>query len=157
MYRYNIFFITFVISLFFMIYFIPLIVYFLILDRNECLRGNHSCHMNASCMNSHGSFECHCNKGFFGNGTTCSGMYFFLWNKYLISCKTVWMFWQCLPCFIDHDECANRNHSCHANATCHNTIGSHNCSCNEGFNGDGLNCTGIKIIRRLFTIPDHFL
>ena len=46
--------------------------------------------------------------------------------------------------FSDHDECTSMNHTCHANATCSNTIGSHNCTCNEGFYGDGNNCTGIE-------------
>ena len=36
-------------------------------------------------------------------------------------------------------------HNCHLNATCTNTNGSYNCSCNNGFQGNGFNCTGNEI------------
>ena len=32
--------------------------------------------------------------------------------------------------------------NCHDNATCVNTIGSFYCVCNDGYRGDGINCTG---------------
>ena len=32
-------------------------------------------------------------------------------------------------------------YSCHVEAECNNTIGSYDCICNEGFEGDGFNCT----------------
>ena len=44
---------------------------------------------------------------------------------------------------IDINECTEDTHSCDGNASCTNTIGSYNCSCNFGFEGDGLNCTGV--------------
>ncbi|XP_044181736.1 uncharacterized protein LOC122962616 [Acropora millepora] len=41
----------------------------------------------------------------------------------------------------DVDECHTAN-ECHQNATCNNTKGSYNCTCNGGFKGDGrINCT----------------
>ena len=40
------------------------------------------------------------------------------------------------------NECEEDTHSCHANATCTNTIGSYICSCVDGFRGDGLQCQG---------------
>ena len=43
---------------------------------------------------------------------------------------------------IDINECTEDTHSCDGNASCTNTIGSYNCTCNFGFEGDGLNCTG---------------
>ena len=43
--------------------------------------------------------------------------------------------------FTDIDECKG-NHSCHMNATCTNTIGSHVCDCHPGYAGNGQNCTG---------------
>ena len=41
----------------------------------------------------------------------------------------------------DIDQCA-RNLSCHANANCTNTIGSHVCTCHTGYTGDGQTCSG---------------
>ena len=38
------------------------------------------------------------------------------------------------------DECLSS--PCDANAICQNTIGSFTCTCNAGFTGDGLSCTG---------------
>ena len=43
---------------------------------------------------------------------------------------------------IDIDECINSSHNCDQYASCINTVGSHNCSCKEGFTGDGLSCSG---------------
>ena len=40
----------------------------------------------------------------------------------------------------DVNECGND--TCHANATCNNTIGSFMCICDRGFTGDGFNCSG---------------
>ncbi|XP_044171458.1 uncharacterized protein LOC114970560 isoform X2 [Acropora millepora] len=40
----------------------------------------------------------------------------------------------------DIDECSSAN-ECHQNATCNNTKGSYNCTCKDGFEGDGKNCT----------------
>lgn len=40
--------------------------------------------------------------------------------------------------FADQDECVSS--PCHPNATCMNTAGSFNCTCNSGFEGDGFTC-----------------
>ena len=42
----------------------------------------------------------------------------------------------------DIDECNDGNHVCDANAICINTIGSHNCTCKEGYIRDGQSCQG---------------
>ena len=47
----------------------------------------------------------------------------------------------------DIDECFNDTlNNCHDNATCTDTVGSFECSCEEGFTGDGVNCTGKSLI-----------
>ena len=49
-----------------------------------------------------------------------------------------------LPMYaLDVDECKDDNHVCDVNANCTNTYGSYNCSCKEGYTGDGRSCSGI--------------
>ena len=42
----------------------------------------------------------------------------------------------------DLDECATGTHDCDVNAECNKTLGSYNCTCKDGFHGNGTNCTG---------------
>ena len=35
--------------------------------------GNHSCHVNATCTNTKGSYVCTCHPGYTGNGSDCTG------------------------------------------------------------------------------------
>ncbi|KAL9989415.1 hypothetical protein ACROYT_G003962 [Oculina patagonica] len=42
---------------------------------------------------------------------------------------------------LDIDECSTNSHSCDVSAVCNNTEGGHNCTCKEGFTGNGRNCT----------------
>ena len=44
--------------------------------------------------------------------------------------------------FLDIDECSTNSHNCDAKAVCNNTEGGYNCSCKDGFAGNGENCTG---------------
>lgn len=46
----------------------------------------------------------------------------------------------------DINECATETHKCSADAVCRNTKGSHNCTCEVGFDGDGRNCQGEVIV-----------
>ena len=62
--------------------------------------------------------------------------------------------------FIDVDECKGNN-SCHENANCTNTNGSHVCDCQPGYTGNGQNCTGEfgitrKCSHRWFTLIRSF-
>ena len=42
----------------------------------------------------------------------------------------------------DVDECQDQMHICHLNAQCNNTVGSFNCTCLQGYSGDGVDCYG---------------
>ena len=44
-------------------------------DIDECAGNSGNCHSNASCTNTIGDFECKCNGGFMGNGTSCTGKF----------------------------------------------------------------------------------
>ena len=50
----------------------------------------------------------------------------------------------------DIDECSSAN-ECHLDATCTNTKGSYNCTCQDGFEGDGKNCTGKILLKSITT------
>ncbi|KAK8276750.1 hypothetical protein V6Z12_D10G221100 [Gossypium hirsutum] len=84
---------------------------------------NYACKQNSDCTvpeNGPG-YLCKCNPGFQGNPYLSNG------------CR-------------DIDEC-ERQKPCYEFGTCHNTPGSYNCSCPEGFEGDGRkNGTGCRPI-----------
>ena len=42
-------------------------------DVDECNVGINTCHVNATCNNTEGSYICSCSEGFTGNGITCQG------------------------------------------------------------------------------------
>ena len=46
------------------------------LDIPECALGRDDCHVNATCSETPGSFECTCNQGFSGDGRDCQGNFF---------------------------------------------------------------------------------
>jgi len=55
-----------------------------------------------------------------------------------------------LFCLLDKDECLLGEDNCHANAVCNDTIGSFNCTCKEGYSGDGVTqCKGDSQIIQL--------
>ena len=43
----------------------------------------------------------------------------------------------------DVDECATNVDNCADQATCTDTEGSFSCSCNTGYTGDGISCSGM--------------
>ena len=51
--------------------------------------------------------------------------------------------------WLDIDECDEDREPCNSNAHCRNSIGSYKCSCNEGFTGDGIDCSGMKMLNLL--------
>ena len=42
---------------------------------------------------------------------------------------------------VDIDECDRGIDECSINAQCLDTMGSYNCTCNIGYDGNGVNCT----------------
>ena len=57
--------------------------------------------------------------------------------------------------YLDTNECTEGNHDCGVNAECSNTLGSYNCTCEDGYEGNGTNCTGqseAKVPNNVFTI-----
>ena len=49
---------------------------------------------------------------------------------------------------LDMNECLLETDECDTNANCTNTEGSYYCTCNQGYDGDGFFCSGIKIINQ---------
>ena len=45
-----------------------------------------------------------------------------------------------IPDLTDIDECSEGFDMCDSNATCTNTEGNYNCSCDTGYHGDGFTC-----------------
>ncbi|XP_078381917.1 uncharacterized protein LOC144664633 isoform X2 [Oculina patagonica] len=91
-------------------------------DYNECRDLSFDCPVNATCVNSDGSYSCQCPVGYrldaYGNYCT------------------------------DVNEC---NASvCDVNANCQNTRGSYICSCKAGYFGDGKTCTAKKNCAELY-------
>ena len=68
-----------------------------------------------------------------GSSVQVSGNYFFITFVYLMNC---------LIQPVDVNECELGMHICNSSANCTDTDGSFNCTCREGFEGDGFNCTG---------------
>ena len=52
----------------------------------------------------------------------------------------------------DINECVRNNGGCHSRATCANTYGSFTCTCQQGYTGDGINCTGNQIYERSISV-----
>ncbi|KAK3707305.1 hypothetical protein QZH41_014811, partial [Actinostola sp. cb2023] len=89
--------------------------YYTAVDLNEC-RIPGTCHSNATCKNTIGSYVCTCKISYTGDGKSC------IWYK-------------------DFNECNMGLHNCHVDANCINTREEFYCRCKTGFLGDGLSCT----------------
>ena len=48
--------------------------------------------------------------------------------------------------FLDIDECVLGNDNCHSDASCINLKGSFNCTCKDGYRGNGSYCKGSHYI-----------
>ena len=115
-------------------------------DINECMEESDRCDHN--CQNTEGSYTCTCSEGFLldNDGYSCIGMlqYDILMPQRLQKQQYGDMIWDhCIICNVEIDECQDGNSSCEQ--VCMNTIGSYECTCNDGYrlNRDGLTCSGI--------------
>ena len=52
----------------------------------------------------------------------------------------------------DLDECADGTQNCDVNAERNNTMASYNCTCKDGFRGNGTKCIGNFIILSYLSI-----
>ena len=53
---------------------------------------------------------------------------------------------------VDIDECSDASHKCDPNANCTNTVGSHSCSCEDGFTGNGRSCSGRSVTKLVSSV-----
>ena len=53
------------------------------LDINEC-NSSMPCHVNATCNNTIGSYQCKCVAGYAGNGVNCEGIQIFYFNFHVV-------------------------------------------------------------------------
>ena len=106
-------------------------------DINECeSNDSNNCDKNAQCTNTDGSFTCTCNSGYSGDGVSCTSK--LATTLLAILCTNFNLFIQ--P--ADVNECELETYPCSSNANCMDTDGSFNCTCSDGFEGGGFNCTG---------------
>ena len=105
-------------------------------DVNECKLDQHSCCQTEDCVNNEGSYTCKCKDGWQESGNSSS-------PTTSERCTTNVN----LTC-VDVNECTEQAHNCstykgQANAICTNTIGGFQCTCAQGWQGDGFYCNDI--------------
>ncbi|XP_068687094.1 fibrillin-1-like isoform X1 [Montipora foliosa] len=135
-------------------------------DIDECSTGEHNCSHVAVCNNIIGSYNCTCQEGYVGDGRSCSGYHFISSHREHKAGGGVGLYIQSHLEFKlrtdlqspnnalyesilveiiqprDIDECSTGEHNCSHVAVCNNIIGSYNCTCQEGYVGDGRKCSG---------------
>jgi len=130
-------------------------------DDDECL--SNPCGDNATCVNTPGMFECSCNTGFLGDGTTCADINECDTNNggcdVLTTCTNTPGNRTCGACpsgylgngddgCMDINECTSDADDCDANplAMCSNIPGAFTCACPSGYEGDGHGSNGCSDI-----------
>jgi len=140
------------------------------IDENECTTSEEgayntlgeTCHDEAFCTNTPGSFECACNAGWTGDGITCidaddcefspcaHGGTCYDCGTLCFTCDCV-VGWRGTTCATDWNECIMGVHICNDEATCINNPGSYTCKCDPGFTGDGFG-PGFTEVTQTYTI-----
>ena len=84
-------------------------------------------------------------------------IYIYIYNFFILS---LWSWWHISLCWFHYIQCSRDN------ATCTNTEGFFNCSCDPGFSGDEHNCARVRIFQSMIafsfqqvkhTWPDLFV
>ena len=106
-------------------------------DINECKLHQHWCCENEDCANTEGNYTCECKDGWRESGNVSKPT---LLERCVLNTN---------PLCVDVDECAEDIHNCstykgEANSICTNTIGGFQCTCIQGWEGDGFTCTDIN-------------
>lgn len=81
------------------------------------------------CANTNGSFTCSCVRGYFGDAYVLDGCKGIILYKFPVSINKK-------KKNTDADECGDNTYSCSNNSFCSNTVGSYNCTCNSGYQGN---------------------
>ena len=105
-------------------------------DIDECLIGTQDCDVHGFCNDTDGSYNCTCLQGYEGDGFNCSSNISTLYVAILMVRN-----YYHLSFSADVNECMENLDSCDDNATCSDTDGDFNCTCNIGYEGDGFNCS----------------
>lgn len=101
-------------------------------DIDECAIGTAQCDPNSQCQNTPGSYLCNCASDYHGNGYWVNS-----------TAKNVPLPGQ--GCILNVDECTNSSlNDCSTDADCVDTIWAYNCSCKDGFTGNGVSCKDIN-------------
>jgi len=137
---------------------------------DECTSFTHNCvPRKASCIDTEGSYECECNRGFTGDGIlgcedindcasnpcgdhgscesdggsaidNCENGCINGMDGYTCNCAEGYTDFNC---DWDVNECILKTHNCHQDARCVNIPGGFTCRCTKGWQGDGVTCTDI--------------
>jgi len=126
-------------------------------DVDECAAGTDLCSELAPCINTVGGYTCgNCPSGYTGDGFTCTDIDECAAEPCdaLTACGNTPGGYDCSACpsgysgdgfsgCLDIDECASGTDACSDDASCSNLPGAYACTCNEGYEGDGLGCADI--------------
>ena len=125
-------------------------------DVDECKLGLHSCNENSVCQNTVGGYWCLCNEGYYieeEDTNQCvdyneclDGVYYYTSENTNEFTNSAWPP-QLLgdPINMVSNDTWEMVDACHADASCTNTNGTYNCTCNDGYEFDIDDVTCINI------------